>query len=175
MNRSIPRTVFLGRGRRGAWRLAVPAAAVAVASLAGAGPAHAASSNGCTITPLKPTISPLLDPQGRKVSIYPLRITCSGSRRVEVTNQRAWEQDNGKVGDAGGNDAIGAWHWVWVNTTATGWTKTFSPTLAVNSWDSDATVELFHNARFRVCTANSGVCGPWVDSENSPVLSGVTP
>jgi hypothetical protein len=160
--------------RRRVGRVAFGIAAVAAAAVATASPAHAASSNGCTISPLKPTISPFLNSSGQKVAIYSLKISCASPRRIEVTNQNAYEQDNGKVGDAGGDDFLGAWHWVWV-WNANNWTKTFSPTLAVGNHDTDATVELFHNARFRVCTTDAGICGPWVQSENSPVLTGVAP
>jgi hypothetical protein len=174
--RIVPRSVAPRHpaARRRIGRLAAGIAVVAAAALVGAAPAHAASSNGCTVTPLKPTISPFLNASGQKVAVYSLKIACASPRRIEVTNQNAYEQDNGKVGDAGGDDALGAWHWVWV-WNADNWTKTFSPTLPVRDWDTDATVELFHNARFRVCTTDAGICGPWVQTGNSPVLTGVTP
>ena len=147
--------------------------AVAAAAFFGHGTDARASttSNGCTVTPKTPLIWPELDELGRKVGRYPITFSCKYNHVLDI-EQQAFEQDNGKPGDTGGDDVI--YNWTWRKTFGSGGgSVTVYPNIYVSDTDSDANEELGHRVRFKV-TSHNGVEGSWTPWEQSSVIS-VTP
>jgi hypothetical protein len=114
-----------------------------------------------------PVILPTLDSLGRKQVRYQYTVRCSPNRTVQI-RQEAYEQDNGKPGDAGGDDRHASWNWTWIFGASGGPGGLHGPACYVPDWDTDPYVELHHRIQFRV--KSNGVTGVWTPWEKSSAL-----
>jgi hypothetical protein len=145
----------------------VAAAVAGLAPLSLTLPAEAATyRDGCWVTPQRPeNVTPI----GSQTAYarYTVRITCNPNRVISVRTQ-AWEQDNGKPGDSGGDDLISSYSFSPITVGPSGGTYTRSLTRTVPDWDHpDHWVEVYHRVSFQV--TSNGVTGSPSAWEMSPV------
>jgi hypothetical protein len=147
------------------------ASATCAASLAFASPSEASTTLlGCTVTPKKPEIVGYILGGDYPVPIarYESSITCLANRSVRLTSE-AYEQDNGKPGDAGGDDLIQRRVFDY-NVGASSGSFVLRFDRPVPDWDApDAWVELYHRVSYQVTV--SGSTNAPTTWEKSTVLS----
>lgn len=137
----------------------VAVAAAAPIALAGM-PAEAATSAGCTVTPLKPVFAGF-NSSGVKLVRYKVSVKCSADRTVTVQQHR-YEDDKAPDKD----DDLGASSFV----RSFGSTKTIvvaSQRALPNTENGNE--EIYQRVRFRV--SSHGVTSPWTSWQNSGILS----
>ncbi len=134
----------------------VTLAAAAAVPIAMAAPASAATSNGCTVTPLKPIFAGF-NSSGVKLVNYRISVSCASNRIVEI-QQRRYEEDPWPDPD----DFLGA------TSFKTYGVRTLSNLRPpVNTEPGNE--EVYQLVRFRV--TYNGHTGPWTPWEKSPVTS----
>ena len=134
----------------------VTLAAAAVAPIAMAGSASAATSSGCTVTPLKPIFAGF-NSSGVKLVNYRISVSCTSNRTVSI-QQRRYEED----GFLNPDDFLGATSFNTSGVRTLHNRRTLVDTESGNE-------EVYQKVRFRV--TSNGVTSPWTSYEKSPVLS----
>lgn len=134
----------------------VTLAAAAAAPIALAAPASAATSSGCTVTPLKPIFAGF-NSSGVKLVNYRIAVSCASNRTVTI-EQRRYEEDDWPNPD----DSLGT------TTFTTSGVRTLSNVRTLVNTES-GNEEVYQKVRFRV--TSSGVTSPWTSYEKSSVLS----
>ena len=132
-------------------------AAALVAPLGLATPAQAATSGGCTVTPLTPIFDGF-NSAGVKLVRFRVKISCDAGRTVTVQQQR-WEDDQHPDRD----DSLGT----------VSFTRTFDGSRSTITVASRRTLpntergneEIYQRVRFRV--SSNQVTSPWSAYENS--------
>lgn len=119
-----------------------------------AAPAHAATSSGCTITPLKPVFAGF-NSSGVKLVDYKIAVNCLPGRTVSIDQQRYEE-------DTFWDDHLGS-----TSFTTSGIRTLSSVRTLVNT--ESGYEEVFQKVRFRV--SSNGVTSPWTSYQKSAVLS----
>jgi hypothetical protein len=137
----------------------VAVAAAAPLALAAA-PAQAATSSGCTVTPLKPVFAGF-NSSGVKVVRYKVSISCSGDRSVTVQQLR-YEDDKSPDAD----DNLGSSTFTRSFDGAGSITVNIQRALPNTEGGNE---EIYQRVRFRV--SSNGVTSPFTSWQNSPVLS----
>ncbi len=133
-------------------------AAIAVAAavpLLSASPAMAATSNGCTVTPLTPSFAGF-NSSGVKLVNYRISVNCQPNRTVAIDQQR-WEEDSWPNPD----DHLGNSSFVRSGVTTINNVRTL-----VNGEIGEE--EVYQKVRFRV--TSNGVTSPWTSLQKSGVL-----
>ena len=130
--------------------------ATAAMSVAMASPASAATSSGCTVTPLKPVFAGF-NSSGVKLVNYRISVSCTSNRTVSI-EQEHWEEDPWPNGD----DFLGS-----SSFTTSGVTTLSNVRTLVDGEIGDE--EVYHKIRFRV--SSNGVTSPWTSWEKSSVLT----
>ncbi len=130
--------------------------ATAAMSVAMASPASAATSSGCTVTPLKPVFAGF-NSSGVKLVNYRISVSCTSNRTVSIEQER-WEEDPWPNGD----DFLGS-----SSFTTSGVTTLSNVRTLVDGEIGDE--EVYHKIRFRV--SSNGVTSPWTSWEKSSVLT----
>jgi hypothetical protein len=125
-------------------------------SVAMASPASAATSSGCTVTPLKPVFAGF-NSSGVKLVNYRISVSCTSNRTVSIEQER-WEEDPWPNGD----DFLGS-----SSFTTSGVTTLSNVRTLVDGEIGDE--EVYHKIRFRV--SSNGVTSPWTSWEKSSVLT----
>ncbi|MBK8469426.1 MAG: hypothetical protein WAR57_07285 [Candidatus Phosphoribacter sp.] len=131
-------------------------AASAALSVAVASPASAATSSGCTVTPLKPIFAGF-NSSGVKLVNYRISVSCTPNRTVSIDQQR-YEEDDWPNGD----DFLGS------TAFSTSGVRTLSNVRTLVNGEL-GNEEVYHNVRFRV--SSNGVTSPWTSYQKSAVLS----
>ena len=134
----------------------VTLAAAAVVPITMAAPASAATSSGCTVTPLKPIFAGF-NSSGVKLVNYRISVSCTSNRTVSI-QQRRYEED----GFLNPDDFLGATSF---NTSGV---RTLSNVRTLVNTES-GNEEVYQKVRFRV--TSNGVTSPWTSYEKSAVLS----
>lgn len=130
--------------------------ATAAMSVAMASPASAATSSGCTVTPLKPVFAGF-NSSGVKLVNYRISVSCTSNRTVSIEQER-WEEDPWPNGD----DFLGS-----SSFTTSGVTTLSNVRTLVDGEIGDE--EVYHKIRFRV--SSNGVTSPWTSWQKSAVLT----
>jgi len=143
----------------------VPAAQAApTAASTQAGIVHAAavqaSAGPCSVTALKPYFSGRFTLSGKKIVVYPIRVTCTrGGVNVHL-QQKLMEADTGP------DETQRNW-FTPPNTPlhfSSAGTKTVYTEYRLNNLDWIGAEEVYHNVRFRV--SSNGVFSPWRSVES---------
>jgi hypothetical protein len=129
-------------------RVAVGAAATAVALLGLGSPAHAVTSNGCTVNAITPYANGDIASDGDKLVNYEITVSCVAAGTVTLYDER-WEDDPNQVDDLIGTSTI-----VHVFSSAGATTKTVTAHLPNTDDGWDQKEEMYHRVRF---TVTSGV------------------
>ncbi|HYO86691.1 MAG TPA: hypothetical protein VES01_09590 [Dermatophilaceae bacterium] len=132
------------------------AAAGAILPIAVASPAQAATSSGCTVTPLKPIFAGF-NSSGVKLVNYRISVSCWSNRTVSITQQR-YEED----GFLNPDDFLGS------TSFTTSGVRTLSNVRTLVNTES-GNEEVYQKVRFRV--SSGGVTSPWTSFQKSSVLS----
>lgn len=133
------------------------AAALPVAAIAGAGPAEAHTTSGCTINPQTPVYSHT-NAAGVKVLDYKISVSCSAGRHAHI-EQKRYEEDGWPNPD----DHVGTSTFV-----ASGVTTLHNYRTLVDS--EIGKEEMYQTIRFRV-HSNNGVMSAWTGWHKSGVRS----
>jgi len=136
------------------------AAALAVPLGLAAAPAEAATLNGCTVTPLTPSVVTIA---GVKRMQYRVQVSCSANHIVQIRDYR-YESD-APAGLAGDQYLGGVVH---LRTFAGAGSVTLASYGALPNTES-SNEEVYHRTSFRVSTIN-GVTG-WTSFQNSGIRS----
>jgi hypothetical protein len=140
--------------------LTTAAGAVLAAAVLAGSPAYAATSGGCTVTPLTPTFAGF-NSSGVKQVNYAVRISCAADRSVQVL-QRRYEEDGAPNPD----DLTGSVSF----TRSFSETKTITVRIVRSLPDTEnGNEEVYHAVRFRV--TSNGVTSPWTSFERSSKVS----
>lgn len=142
--------------KKSAFAALAAAAASIVLPIAMASPASAATSSGCTVTPLKPIFAGF-NSSGVKLVNYRVAVDCAAGRTVSITQQR-YEED----GFLNPDDYLGTTSWTTSGTRVLNNVRTL-----VNTESGDE--EVYHKVQFRV--TSNGVTSPWTSYQKSSVLS----
>ena len=134
----------------------VTLAAAAAMPIALAAPASAATSSGCTVTPLKPIFAGF-NSSGVKLVNYRISVSCASNRTVSI-EQRRYEEDDWPNPD----DSLGT------TTFSTSGVRTLSNVRTLVNTES-GNEEVYQKVRFRV--TSGGVTSPWTSFQKSSVLS----
>jgi hypothetical protein len=134
----------------------VTLAAAAAMPIALAAPASAATSSGCTVTPLKPIFAGF-NSTGVKLVNYRISVSCASNRTVSI-EQRRYEEDDWPNPD----DSLGT------TTFSTSGVRTLSNVRTLVNTES-GNEEVYQKVRFRV--TSGGVTSPWTSFQKSSVLS----
>ena len=134
------------------------AAAVAVPLALTPTQAEAATLNGCTVTPLTPSVVTV---SGNRRILYQTRVTCAANRIVQIRDYR-YEAD--APAGIGGDDYLGGV--VHLRTFAAGGTVTLASLGTLPNTEA-GNEEVYHRTSFRVATIH-GVTG-WTGYQNSSV------
>jgi hypothetical protein len=121
-----------------------------------ASPASAATSSGCTVTPLKPIFAGF-NSSGVKLVNYRISVSCSAGRTVSIAQER-YEEDSWPNGD----DFLGSTLFSSSGVT----TLSNVRTLVDGEWGDE---EVYHQVQFRV--SSNGVTSPWTSFQKSAVLT----
>jgi len=136
------------------------AAAVAVPLALAPTQAEAATLNGCTVTPLTPSVVTV---SGNRRILYQTRVTCAANRIVQIRDYR-YESD--APAGIGGDDYLGGV--VHLRTFAAGGTVTLASLGTLPNTEA-GNEEVYHRTSFRVATI-AGTSG-WTAFQNSSLRS----
>jgi hypothetical protein len=134
----------------------VTLAAAAAMPIAMAAPASAATSSGCTVTPLKPIFAGF-NSSGVKLVDYRIAVSCASNRTVSIQQHRYEEDDWPNPDDSLGTTSFGT----------SGVRILHNVRTLVNTESGNE--EVYQKVRFRV--TSNGVTSPWTSNEKSAVLS----
>lgn len=141
---------------------ALAAAAAIALPLGMALPAHATTSNGCTVTPLKPVFAGF-NSSGVKLLDYKISVTCSADRTANITQKR-YDQDWPDADDLLGTSTFTR------SFGSSGGSTTISNVRTVVDTDPfDAYEEDYQQVHFSV--TSNGVTSPYTSYQSSAVLS----
>ncbi len=132
------------------------AASTAVLPIAAATSASAATSSGCTVTPLKPIFAGF-NSSGVKLVNYRITVSCSSNRTVSITQKR-YEEDGWPNPD----DYLGT------TSFSTSGVRTLNNVRTLVNTESGYE-EVYQKVQFRV--TSGGVTSPWTSWQKSSVLS----
>ncbi len=132
--------------------------------LAVAGAASAATSTGCTVTPLKPVFDHL-NSSGDKVIRYDTKVSCDAGRSIEILDERR-DQDNFSLDDFEGSKVYDLRF-----DSADTVTESVQAVLPdADDWTEGAnTEEMYHSVGFQV-TPDNAPAAPWTNWDDSPVV-----
>jgi hypothetical protein len=147
-------------------RLAVGGALIAAAAvpLAVAVPAQAATSSGCTVTPLRPVFAGF-NSSGTKLVRFSVQISCSENRTVTVQQQRYEEDWDGWL-FSDSDDYLGARTFV-CSFVGAGSNVVSSVRTLPNTEDGNE--EIYQRTRFQV--SSNGVTSPLTSWQRTPYVS----
>ena len=132
--------------------------------LAVAGAASAATSTGCTVTPLKPVFDHL-NSSGDKVIRYDTKVYCDAGRSIEIQDERL-EQDWTSADDYYGTTIYN----ISFDTAATVYKSVLKVLPDADSLaEGEDSEEMYHAVGFQV-TEDNGYVSPWTNWEDSAVV-----
>jgi hypothetical protein len=138
--------------------------AAAAAPLTVAPSAQAATSSGCTVTPLKPVFAGFND-AGTKLVRFSVSVSCTANRTVSIQQQRYEEDWDGWLFDDS-DDSLGSVSFsrsfVDAGSTTVSSTRTLPNT-------EDGSEEIYQRTRFRV--SSNGVTSSWTSWQRTPYVS----
>jgi len=144
--------------------LALTGLAALAMPLAVAGAASAATSTGCTVTPLKPVFDHL-NSSGNKVIRYDTKVSCDAGRSIEILDERR-DQDYYSLDDFEGSK-------VYDVPFDTAGTVTESVQAVLPDADAFAEgadyEEMYHAVGFQV-TEDNGYVSAWTNWDDSPMV-----
>jgi hypothetical protein len=144
--------------------LALTGIAALAMPLAVASAASAATSTGCTVTPLKPVFDHL-NSSGDKVIRYDTKVYCDAGRSIEILDERR-DQDNFSLDDLEGSIIYN--HRFDSAATVTESVQAVLPDADSLAEGADKE-EMYHSVGFQV-TPDNGPAAPWTNWDDSPVV-----
>lgn len=144
----------------------IAAAALAMPLAVGASSASASTtSNGCTVTPLKPEFHNQWTTSGEKRIQYKVKVSCNANLLVTITQER-YEADTTSADDHYGTTTL-------TNSfdSAGSVTRTVTATLPDGDPWGDDNEEMYQRVQFKVTGLLDGVTSPTTAWESSPTAT----